>query len=155
MLGDTAVPLSIDIGRDFSVLVITGPNTGGKTVALKTMGLLCLMTQAGLPIPAAATSRLPVFEGVFADIGDEQSIQQTLSTFSWHMSNISRILKKAQGNNLILLDELGASTDPQEGSALGRAILLHILESRSLAAVTTHYTDLKVFALPVDVRCSG
>ena len=146
LLGDSAVPLSIEIGNDFSVLIITGPNTGGKTVALKTIGLLCLMTQAGLPIPAAPTSRLPVLNGIFADIGDEQSIAQTLSTFSWHMSNIARILKKLQGCNLVLLDELGASTDPNEGSALGRAILLHILASRSLAAITTHYTDLKVFA---------
>ncbi|MFA6347488.1 MAG: hypothetical protein WCX07_04305, partial [Dehalococcoidales bacterium] len=146
LLGDSAVPLSIEIGNDFSVLIITGPNTGGKTVALKTIGLLCLMTQAGLPIPAAPTSRLPVLDGIFADIGDEQSIAQTLSTFSWHMSNIARILKKLSGHNLVLLDELGASTDPNEGSALGRAILLHILASHSLAAITTHYTDLKVFA---------
>jgi DNA mismatch repair protein MutS2 len=146
LLGDSAVPLSLEIGRDFSILIITGPNTGGKTVALKTIGLLCLMTQAGLPIPAESTSRLPVLDGVYADIGDEQSIAQTLSTFSWHMSNIARILKKLRGFNLVLLDELGASTDPNEGSALGRAILLHILASRSLAAITTHYTDLKVFA---------
>ena len=146
LLGDSAVPLSIEIGNDFSVLIITGPNTGGKTVALKTIGLLCLMTQAGLPIPAAPTSRLPVLDGIFADIGDEQSIAQTLSTFSWHMSNIARILKRLSGHNLVLLDELGASTDPNEGSALGRAILLHILASHSLAAITTHYTDLKVFA---------
>ena len=131
LLGDSAVPLSIEIGNDFSVLIITGPNTGGKTVALKTIGLLCLMTQAGLPIPAAPTSRLPVLDGIFADIGDEQSIAQTLSTFSWHMSNIARILKRLSGHNLVLLDELGASTDPNEGSALGRAILLHILASLS------------------------
>jgi DNA mismatch repair protein MutS2 len=146
LLGDSAVPLSLEIGNDFSILIITGPNTGGKTVALKTIGLLCLMTQAGLPIPAEATSRLPVLDGVYADIGDEQSIAQTLSTFSWHMSNIARIFKKMQGYNLILLDELGASTDPNEGSALARAILLHILASHSLATITTHYTDLKVFA---------
>jgi DNA mismatch repair protein MutS2 len=146
LLGDNAVPLSIEIGSDFSILIITGPNTGGKTVALKTIGLLCMMTQAGLPIPAANTSRLPVLDGIYADIGDEQSIAQTLSTFSWHMSNIARILKKLKGYNLVLLDELGASTDPNEGSALGRAILLHILAAKSLAAITTHYTDLKVFA---------
>jgi DNA mismatch repair protein MutS2 len=150
LLGDSAVPLSLEIGRDFSILIITGPNTGGKTVALKTIGLLCLMTQSGLPIPAAPASKLPVLDGIFADIGDEQSIAQTLSTFSWHMSNIARILKKLQGYNLVLLDELGASTDPNEGSALGRAILLHILASHSLAAVTTHYTDLKVFAHVTD-----
>ncbi|MFA5629126.1 MAG: endonuclease MutS2 [Dehalococcoidales bacterium] len=146
LLGDSAVPLSLEIGNDFSILTITGPNTGGKTVALKTIGLLCMMTQAGLPIPAGPASRLPVLNGIYADIGDEQSIAQTLSTFSWHMSNIARILRKLQGFNLILLDELGASTDPGEGSALGRAILLHILASKSLAVITTHYTDLKVFA---------
>lgn len=150
LLGDSAVPLSIEIGSEFSILIITGPNTGGKTVALKTIGLLCMMTQAGLPIPAAHGSKLPVLDGIYADIGDEQSIAQTLSTFSWHMSNIARILKKLHGYNLVLLDELGASTDPNEGSALGRAILLHILASHSLAAVTTHYTDLKVFAHATD-----
>ncbi len=146
LLGDSAVPLSLEIGNNFSILIITGPNTGGKTVALKTIGLLCLMTQAGLPIPAESTSRLPILDGVYADIGDEQSIQETLSTFSWHMSNISRIFKKAHGYSLILFDELGASTDPNEGSALARAILMHILAINSLAAITTHYTDLKVFA---------
>ena len=146
LLGDGVVPLTLELGGSFSILVITGPNTGGKTVALKTIGLLCLMTQAGLPIPAGVASRLPVLDGIFADIGDEQSIQETLSTFSWHMGNISRILKKAQGYNLVLLDELGASTDPREGSALARAILLHLLVPRFLAAITTHYTELKVFA---------
>ncbi|MCL2678750.1 MAG: endonuclease MutS2 [Dehalococcoidia bacterium] len=146
LLGDAAVPINIDLGRDWQILLITGPNTGGKTVALKTIGLLCAMTQAGLPIPALPASRLPVFNGIFADIGDEQSITQTLSTFGWHMSNISRILNTAAGYNLALLDELGASTDPQEGAALGRAILLYLMDKRFLAAVTTHYTELKVFA---------
>ncbi len=146
LLGDSAVPIGIDLGEDYQILLITGPNTGGKTVALKTIGLLCAMTQAGLPIPAAPASRLPVFDGIFADIGDEQSIAQTLSTFGWHMSNISRILKPSEGYNLALLDELGASTDPQEGAALGRAILLYLLDRQYLAAVTTHYTELKVFA---------
>jgi DNA mismatch repair protein MutS2 len=146
LLGDAAVPLDIELGRDYKILIITGPNTGGKTVALKTVGLLCLMTQAGIPIPAATGSRLPVLDGVYADIGDEQSIQGTLSTFGWHMSNISRILKSAHGHCLILLDELGASTDPQEGAALGRAILLHLLSRGILAAVTTHYSELKLFA---------
>jgi len=146
LLGDAAVPITLELGKAFSILVITGPNTGGKTVALKTIGLLCLMTQAGLPIPAASTSRLPLLDGVFADIGDEQSIQETLSTFGWHMSNIARILRTARDASLVVLDELGASTDPQEGSALARAILLHLLAGRSLAAATTHYTELKVFA---------
>ncbi len=146
LLGDSAVPINIDLGKDYSLLVITGPNTGGKTVCLKTIGLLCAMTQSGLPIPASPASRLPVLDGIYADIGDEQSIAQTLSTFGWHMSNISRILKSAHGYSLIVLDELGASTDPLEGSALGRAILLYLLQNKFLAAVTTHYTDLKVFA---------
>ena len=150
LLGETAVPIDIDIGREYAILVITGPNTGGKTVCLKTIGLLCTMTQAGLPIPASPASRLPVFEGIFADIGDEQSIAQTLSTFGWHMSNISRILGSATGNSLVVLDELGASTDPQEGSALARAILVYLKENRFLAAVTTHYTELKVFAHVTD-----
>jgi DNA mismatch repair protein MutS2 len=146
LLGGGAVPLNLEIGRDFNILMITGPNTGGKTVALKTIGLLCLMTQAGLPIPAEPGTRLPVLQGVFADIGDEQSIQETLSTFGWHMSNISRILKDAQGASLVLLDEIGASTDPQEGAALARAIILHLLKRNILGAITTHYVELKVFA---------
>ena len=146
LLGDTAVPLSIEIGRDFSILIITGPNTGGKTVALKTIGLLCVMTQAGLPVPAGARTRLPVFDGIYADIGDEQSILETLSTFGWHMSNISRILKSVNSRSLVLLDELGASTDPNEGSALARAVMLHLLELNLLAVVTTHYTEVKLLA---------
>jgi DNA mismatch repair protein MutS2 len=145
-LGEIAVPIDIDLGNEYAVLVITGPNTGGKTVCLKTIALLCIMTQAGLPIPASSVSRLPVFEGIYADIGDEQSIAQTLSTFGWHMSNISRILNSARGYSLVVLDELGASTDPQEGSALARSILMYLKANRFLAAVTTHYTELKVFA---------
>ena len=146
LLGDKAVPLSVELGKDFSILVITGPNTGGKTVALKTLALLCLMTQAGLPVPAAEHTRLPLLNGVFADIGDEQSVQAALSTFSGHMSNIARILQNIQGTSLVVLDELGASTDPQEGSALARAILLHLRAKGALTAATSHYTDLKVFA---------
>ena len=150
LLKKKAVPLSVEIGRDFSVLVITGPNTGGKTVALKTIGLLSLMTQAGLPIPAQAESRIPVFDGVYADIGDEQSIEQTLSTFSWHIGNIVHIINNATAQSLVLLDELGTNTDPGEGSALGRAILLHFLSQRTMTVATTHYTELKALAHATD-----
>ena len=150
LLKKKAVPLSVEIGRDFCVLVITGPNTGGKTVALKTIGLLSLMARAGLPIPAQAESRIPVFDGVYADIGDEQSIEQTLSTFSWHIGNIVRIIDNATAQSLVLLDELGTNTDPGEGSALGRAILLHFLSQATMAVATTHYTELKALAHATD-----
>jgi DNA mismatch repair protein MutS2 len=150
LLRKKAVPLSVEIGRDFSVLVITGPNTGGKTVALKTIGLLSLMAQAGLPIPAQAESRIPIFDGIYADIGDEQSIEQTLSTFSWHIGNIVHIINNATAQSLVLLDELGTNTDPGEGSALGRSILLHFLSQRTMAVATTHYTELKALAHATD-----
>jgi DNA mismatch repair protein MutS2 len=150
LLGKKAVPLSVEIGRDCSVLVITGPNTGGKTVALKTIGLLSLMALAGLPIPAQAESRIPLFDGVYADIGDEQSIEQTLSTFSWHIGNIVDIINNATAQSLVLLDELGTNTDPGEGSALGRAILLHFLSQATMSVATTHYTELKALAHATD-----
>jgi len=146
LLVEKAVPLSIEIGNDFSIMVISGPNAGGKTVALKTLGLLTLMAQAGIPVPAAPESCIPVFDDVFADIGDEQSIEQMLSTFGWHMSNIVRIIRNSTGNSLVLLDELGTSTDPVEGVALAQSVLLHFLSKRNLVVATTHYSGLKVFA---------
>lgn len=146
LLGEKAVPLTVELGNDYSILVITGPNMGGKTVALKTIGLLSVMALSGLPIPADIKSTIPLFDGVFADIGDEQSIEQTMSTFSWHVGNIVRIMEKSSANSLVLLDELGASTDPAEGSALARSILLHLLTRATLTVATTHYDDLKAFA---------